>query len=187
MSAISRGHRREPTRPNKQTQEDLRDTREAAERTAKREAPVDAQLKTLAAEFSKQMLGAFGSRRQVNQAISEVLDHQLKLVQTPQEFLRLRSLCLRGEYKNIDRWLDRRLRELKRYWKYILHVPSHRVAKPEVAQMYEAAAQMKVDTKLSWTQIARRLDPASFKADPAGTAARFKQGGLKEMRRSEYW
>lgn len=186
MSAISRGHRREPTRPNKRTQEDLKDRGEAAGRTTKREAPVDAHLKTLADEFSKQMLGAFG-RKQANQAISEVLDHQLKLVQTPQEFLHLRSLRTLGQYKEIHRWLDRRLRELQRYWKHILHVPSHRVAKPEVAELYLKASQMKVDTNLSWSKIARTLAPESFKEDRAATVARFKQGGLKEMRRSEYW
>ena len=119
--------------------------------------------------------------------MSEVLGQQLKLVRTPQEFLELQYLCSCGKYKEIHRWLDHRMRELKRYWKYVLQVPRHRTAKPEVAYMYEKAAYMKFSTKLSWSQIARTLDPEGFKANPTGTAARLKQGSLKELRRTTYW
>jgi hypothetical protein len=79
------------------------------------------------------------------------------------------------------------MRELKRYWKYVLQVPRHRTAKPEVAYLYQRAAYMKVSTKLSWSQIARDLDTESFKANPTRTAARLKQGSLKELRRTLYW
>jgi hypothetical protein len=119
--------------------------------------------------------------------MTELLSQQLKLVRTPQEFQELQNLCWSGKYKEVHRWLDRRMRELKRYWKYVLQVPRHRTAKPEVAYLYQRAAYMKVSTKLSWSQIARDLDTESFKANPTRTAARLKQGSLKELRRTLYW
>jgi hypothetical protein len=163
---------------NTQTREKLNPNQDATRGTPNQRSPAD--------EFHNQIQGAYASGVDLNQAISEVLARQLSLVRTPGELSTLRLWRAEGKYKEIDRWLDCRLRELKKYWKHILRVPHHRVAKPEVAMMYEHAAYLKESTKLSWSRIARDLFPEEYKADAARITKRLQQTANKIRKTTIY-
>ena len=72
---------------------------------------------------------------------------------------------LRGNLKEINEWLDNRLREIKTWWKSELLIPNYRVRNQTIMARYSEAARLKAENKnLSWSEVGRRVDPQGFEA-----------------------
>jgi hypothetical protein len=119
----------------------------------------------------------------VRLAIEEKLASQPAVVSEPREFKELADLAIKGDYRHIDKWLDRRLAEIKRWWKQKLGVPSHRKAAQSTRFNYLFAHNLKKQGR-SWTEVAREVSPVGYNADPKRTIDRIKKGvkGLSKQR-----
>jgi hypothetical protein len=108
-------------------------------------------------------------------ALRENLPSQPAVVRQPRELNGLADLALSGRYSDLDRYLDRRLAEVKHWWKQKLGVPSHRKAPRSIRFNRLFAYNLKKQGR-SWRDIAREVSPEDYGADPQRTIDRIKKG-----------
>ncbi|MBI4460060.1 MAG: hypothetical protein HY648_08390 [Acidobacteria bacterium] len=92
------------------------------------------------------------------------------------EIIGLSKASYEGNYVAIDRWLSLRLSEIKKHWKRILQVPHHRVMDVSRVREYATAAELKREKKLSWAQLARKVDLEGYRKDARRTIERLRKG-----------
>ncbi len=103
------------------------------------------------------------------------LNCQPAVVRSPREIDALFNLSHLGRYSELDRLLDRRLAEVKRWWKDKLAVPSHRKVPLSTRFTYLFADNLREQGR-PWTEIAREVASEQYKADPKHTVDRVKKG-----------
>lgn len=128
----------------------------------------------LSAVFQNSKGGIEALRESAFQTAFEILVSQ-PLVVKDDELPSLVRASDMGEFSKIDKWLDRRLREIKKHWKRVLFVPHSR---PNIKDQrrYADAAELRAQKGLSWSQLARQSDPENFKRNPRAAIDRIRKG-----------
>jgi hypothetical protein len=87
-------------------------------------------------------------------------------------------------FADVDRWLGRRLAQIKKHWKLVLQVPDCRPLDLKRLGEYREAAKLRETKQCSWAQLGLALEPEEFKRDPKRTAERIRKGvkGLNKQR-----
>lgn len=127
------------------------------------------------------------SNRDKIKELSGVLPNQPQVITSSQQVDTLLTWARLGYYKEIDRALEKRWTDVKRWWKERLGVAAHRMATHEQRVTARQASLLRADGR-SWSAIARAVDPAAFKRNPKGTIDRLKKkvkGLLKQGSRSK--
>lgn len=114
-------------------------------------------------------------REEAFQLASDIIEFQPTVVDE-NELSGLIRASYEGDYGEIDRWFARRLAEIKRHWKGVLQIPSHRPPNIKTLRQYIKAAELRARKHLSWAQAARVIDPRGYKRHPQQTIERIRKG-----------
>jgi hypothetical protein len=79
-----------------------------------------------------------------------------------------------GHWKDIDKALDRRLAEIKTWWKKKLGVPGHRPSTVAQRVMRRQAAGLRA-LGFTWSAIAREVDPQGFQSNKKAAIDRIRK------------
>jgi len=118
--------------------------------------------------------GVGGLREEAFRSAAGILASQPVVVKDD-ELVGLIHASDEGEFSKIDKWLDRRLREIKKHWKRVLFVP-HSRPNIKAQRRYSDAAELRAQKGLSWAQPARQLDPENFKRNSRAAIDRIRKG-----------
>lgn len=87
-----------------------------------------------------------------------------------------------GHWKDIDKALDRRLAEIKTWWKKKLGVPGHRSSTIAHRVMRRQAAGLRA-LGFTWSAIAREVDPQGFQSNKKAAIDRIRKAVTKHAGR----
>jgi hypothetical protein len=87
-----------------------------------------------------------------------------------------------GHWKDIDKALDRRLAEIKTWWKKKLGVPGHRSSTVAQRVMRRQAAGLRA-LGFTWSATAREVDPQGFQSNKKAAVDRIRKAVTKHAGR----
>jgi len=109
------------------------------------------------------------------QSAAEILTSQPVVVKDDELPGLIHASC-EGEFSKVNKWLDRRLAEIKKHWKRVLLVPHSRPTDVKLRRRYYEAAELKTKKRLSWARLARTFDPEGYKRNQRAALDRFRKG-----------